>query len=345
MSDVSLFVGSKIFEGWKTIRFTRSMTSLAATFSLTVSDKWKNDIPARQIKKGNRCKIEVDGQAVLTGWIDDVKPTHGPETHSITIEGRSSTSDLVDCSAGTHTTEWKGQTLLQIVASACKPFGISVVAKTDVGEKFPSESVQIGETVFELIDRLCRQRGIMAMADALGGVILTRASATHSGGSLELGVNIHKASGTDSARDRFSEYIVKGQQRSSTFLTAEQAAGPEAIIKDPAVSRYRPLIILAEAQGDIARLQKRATFERNTRAGKSLSAVITATSWISAAGKVWEPNTLVQAKDKLIDVDDDYLISSVEYLKGEDGTLANINITYPAAFDLIDFPEEPKWGF
>jgi prophage tail gpP-like protein len=345
MSELSLKLGSQEFFGWQEINLKTGMRQLSGTFNLKVSDKWPGDIPARQIKKGAKVQARIDGETVMTGWVEGVPKAHDPRSHSITIKGRDVTADLIDCSAGTHKNEFKDQSLTQISKALCEPYNIPVRAETDVGEKFPSESVQIGETVHDMIKRLCRQRGVMAITDGKGGLVLTRAGRVHSGAQLILGENILSGSSTEDTKDRYSEYIVKGQQRSTFYISPEQAAGPKAIVKDPAVTRFRPLILIAEAQSDDGRLVKRAKFERNTRAGASTSATIKTNGWQTSAGKAWRPNTLVTVRDELLDLNGDYLITDTNFQKGEEGTTTELTIAPPETFELIDFPKEPEWGF
>ncbi len=346
MSDIVLKIGKSLYSGWIKVNVDRSIDTLCGTFKLEVSDKWRHDMQRREIRPGDACQLLIDNQPVITGWIDDANPSYSADDHIISVSGRDATEDLVDCSGGTNGTEWKGQNLAGIVSRACKPFNIPVLVETDLGEIFASETVQDGETVFELIDRLCRQRGVMAMSDGLGNLILTKASDQASGGRLVYGDNILSGSKSWSWRDRHSSYQIKGQQRSTFFVTPEQAASPSATVYDKSITRFRPLILNAETQGDDGRLQKRALVEKNSRAGKALQAQYRVQGWLTDGdkGEIWRPNRMVDVDDPYLGIQKSLLISTVRFSKNEAGSFSEITVTDPAAYDLIDFPEEEDGG-
>ena len=52
--------------------------------------------------------------------------------------------------------------------------------------------------------------------------------------------------------ERFSRYIVKGQAAGTDARNGKAASQPSAEASDPGVARYRPLLVTAEDQADIA---------------------------------------------------------------------------------------------
>lgn len=106
---------------------------------------------------------------------------------------------------------FRGQRLAQIASALARPYGIDVKTSGDSGEPFAGLTVEKGDKVFDVIERMCRLRGLLASDDAYGHLILARPGAGRSCGTLELGKTILAADGRFSAKERYSEYRVFGQ--------------------------------------------------------------------------------------------------------------------------------------
>ena len=151
MPDVRLKVAGSEYGGWKRIRISRSIEQLAGSFDLAVSELWPGQDYERRILAGDACSVLVDGQALVTGYVDDVSIAHGSTRHEVGVSGRDATGDLVDCSAIKGSGQWASRTLEQIATELCKPFGIKVRAEVNTGKAFNGFALQEGETVFEAL--------------------------------------------------------------------------------------------------------------------------------------------------------------------------------------------------
>lgn len=345
MPDVTLQVAGRLYGGWKSIRITRGIEQIAGSFELTVSDRWPGQETARPIRPGQACTVAIDKETVITGYVDDVLPHYNAREHTVTVAGRDRTGDLVDCSvypAG----EWRGRTLLQVAVEICKPFGVTVRAEVDTGAPFNSAAAQPGETGFEALERAARMRGLLLVADGLGGLVLTRASKTRVTTPLVRGQNILAASTVLSWRERFSRYLVQGQDSGSNWSTPEQNTQPQGEALDNSIDRYRPLLVLAEYNGNTAQMQERAKWEAAVRLGRATRAMVTVQGWRHGAG-LWLPNRLVRLTDDWLGVDRDLLIAAVSCLYDEGGSRCELELVRPEAFALIALPEDEGgmlWG-
>lgn len=345
MSDAQLLVNGNLYGGWKSQRITRGIEQIAGSFELGVSEMWPDQAAAITINTGARCEVRIDGETVITGWVDEVGVDYDADSHEVKVRGRDATGDLVDCAAIHKSGEWQGQTMLQIARDLVAPFGIKVTANTDVGAPFKNWNIQDGETVFENIDRMARHRAVLTVSDGKGGLLLTRAGQQRASTALVLGENIELASGTRSALERFSEYIVKGQQAADDLITGTDATEPQGRAADKNVQRYRPLIVIAETAADAAALQQRAEWERNVRAGRAAALTYTVVGWRHRNG-LWQPNTIVPVRDAFLRTETDYLISQVRYLlDDEGGERAELSLRLPQAFDLVAIPETDDEDF
>lgn len=280
------------------------------------------------------------GQPIITGSIDDVDESYASTNHDLSARGRDAAGDLVDCSAIYKSGEWKNTKLENIATDLCKPFGISVTASSTTGKPFESFRIQEGETVFECLERACRQRAVLMQSDGSGGLVIgTAAENENSDGALKVGKNgnVLKLSTAASARERFSQYIVKGSNSGGGFMAAEDIAGDEGKVQDGTVKRYRPLIILAEEPGDGPTFKERAQWEQRVRASRAKRITATVQGWLDQAGKPWRPGDLVPCEFPRFK--GQMLITTVRHTLNENGTLTSIELSLPGAFDVLAEPD------
>lgn len=137
--------------------------------------------------------------------------------------------------------------------------------------------------MFESLERAARHRGVLLLADGLGGLQLARPSKQRLAVALTLGENILSARGQFSYRERYRTYIVKGQSQGSDVLSGEAASAPTARAEDTEVRERRQLVILAEDQTDIQTCGDRAVWERNVRLGRGTTIAYTVQGWTHSA--------------------------------------------------------------
>lgn len=338
MSEVKLRINNLEYGGWKSVHISRGIEQIAGAFDLSVSDRWPGQDVARPIRPGDACTVLVDDVVVITGHVDDVSQFFDDKNHDLRIAGRDKTGDLVDCSAVYGSGEWVNRTILQIAGDLCGPFGISASADVDYGAAFPKWNIQESESVFECLARAARIRGLLLTSDGVGGLLITRASTDKVNAGLVEGENLLSGSGEFSWRDRFSSYTVKGQNCGDDHTTTAQNAGPKSDASDQAVTRYRPLIVIAEDQADAARLKDRAIWESTVRAGQAARAIVSVQGWSHKNG-LWEPNKLVRVVSPSLNVDQDLLIVSVIFSLDESGTITDLDLCDRRAFELMGLPE------
>lgn len=344
MTDaVELTIGGNRHGGWTSVSISRSMETVAGTFDLTLSERWPGAGTTRPIQPGARCTVAIGGDDVITGFIDEAAPSFDAGRHQIRVAGRDATGDLVDCSAANEPGEWKDRDLTQLAAAICEPFGIAVTAAADVGAPFMSFRIEQGETAFEAIERACRMRAVLPMSDGLGGLLLTRAGgASRAGSDLASGKtgNVLAAEGRYSQKDRYSEIIVKGQRAGDDHWSPEDNAEPHGKAVDATVRRHRPLILLAEDQGDAADLTRRAAWEASVRRARARAASVTVQGWRDGAGALWRPNSLIHADIPELGLDAEMLIVAVTLTLNGEGSLATLDLAPPRAFELIAIAED-----
>lgn len=341
MPETVLEVDGVRYGGWTKIAIQRGLEQIAGQFELAVTERWPGAGVSRPIRPGQSCRVLVEGNPVITGYVDDVRPSFSAAERAIEVTGRDRTGDLVDCAAVWKSGSWSNATLARIAADLCRPFGIDVVDQVGVGKRFTTFALQEGETAFEALERAARMRGVLLVADGAGRLAIARAAAKRAGTALVQGKNLLTGRGHFSWRERFSKYTVKGQAQGTDTAFGAAAASQKGEASDAGVTRYRPLVVLAEDQGEGASFAERASWERNVRRGRSSRATVTVQGWQHAGG-IWAPNLLVPVESSLLGIDAELLTASVTLTLDERGTTAELELCAAEAFDVIAPPKKKK---
>lgn len=336
---IKLAVDGLAREDWTNIVVHRGIEQLASEFRFEYVDRGGSLGKPLEFDEGDECTISIDGTDVISGHIDDVEITYDATSHTIAISGRAATGDLVDCSAIHKTGRWRDVLMQQIAEDLVDPFGtIEIVIDPTSTEAaavpFAKFAIQEGEAVFEALSRLATMRGMLAITDDGTQVRFTRAGSGRIGTAIALSENVLGGVRSGSQRDRFQIYTFKSQLVGTDAFFGNAAACPKSGVTDDGVDRYRPLIVIAEDQGNTADLERRAQWERNTRAGKSRRLTHRVQGYHHDTG-LWDPNKLVRVRDRFLRVDDDLLIVSVTFEKTGDRSVSTIQTARPEAFDVL----------
>lgn len=340
---IELLVGGQRYSGWTEARVTRGLERASADFDLAVTEAWPGREQPWVIAPGASARLLVDGEPVIDGWVDSYVPSFGADSHAVRVAGRSRTADLIDCSALVAGGQFRGYDLGQIARALAAPFGVPVRVEADLGAPFPDLQLQQGESCFEVIERLAALRGLLVTDGADGALVITRAGGARAAVRLATGPGgtVLAASATLSDAQRHSDYVVKAQQAGSDQIFGDGAAAVLGGAKDPGVKRYRPLLIVAEAQADGASARDRALWEAKTRAAKATSARITVQGWRQQqGGPLWQPNQRVAVSVPWLGLDRELLVVEVSYMLDDGGTRCELSLSPPEALT----PEPPAPG-
>lgn len=312
----TFYVNNRIYEGWKSINTKRTLNSLANSFNLTILDRYTADSTPWELVPGKRGHLHLGKSAVFEGFIDNMDVSYSANSRNITLQGRSRTADLVDCAA-LGDSEYKSLNLSQIAEKLCAPFGLKVLTLTDIGAPFETISIRPDEKVFDVLNRLARQRGVLLYTSTHGNLIINKRAATRAATELVQGVNILSASASFDNTDRFSQYIIKTQNDGTVGSSAEDAIKGEGKASDSGITRYRPTVIVSETSGDSASAKQRAEWEATFRAAKGMAINVKVQGWREKNGQLWDINKLVYLNSPGLGVSDQFLINEVSYTQSE----------------------------
>ncbi|UQN43746.1 phage baseplate assembly protein [Agarivorans sp. B2Z047] len=335
MSNITLRIRDLDYTDWLSSRVDMDVRTLAWSFSASVTT------PVEQpqqlaIEKGDLVEVRYQERIVLTGYIDTVGASHDDQNVRYELSGRSLTGQLTDSSAVYEGGQFDNQRLSDIARTLCRPFGIDVVQLAP-GHDAPFTTVRIeqGETVFELLERLARQRGVLLTSNSQGALVVTRAGTALVTPELRLGENIKAASGTDSLQQRASQYIVKGSTNGGLSWDADQASGNAIVVYDRSVPLYRPRIVVCESELSAENARARGQWQRCRDLGEDVIENTTVTGWDNSEG-YWQPNRLVYVDNPLLGINGERLIVAVTLTEGDDGELCELTTQPPEALVITE---------
>ncbi|HFO6565850.1 TPA: phage baseplate assembly protein, partial [Escherichia coli] len=296
-NTVTLRTDGRLFTGWTSVSVTRSIESVAGYFELGVNVPPGTDLSG--LAPGKKFTLEIEGQIVCTGYIDSRRRQMTADSMKITVAGRDKTADLIDCAAVYSGGQWKNRTLEQIARDLCAPYGVTVrweLSDKESSAAFPGFTLDHSETVYEALVRASRARGVLMTSNAAGELVFSRAASTATD-ELVLGENLLTLDFEEDFRDRFSEYTVKGYARANGAegddIDAKSIVSRKGTATDSDVTRYRPMIIIADSKITAKDAQARALREQRRRLAKSITFEAEIDGWTRKDGQLWMPNLLV----------------------------------------------------
>lgn len=334
--DLTLIIGQQRVSGWNSIRVTRGIERCPSDFDIDMTERYPGEVAALVIQPGDACQVWLGDDLVISGYVDRFVPSIEVNRHSIRVSGRGKCQDLVDCAA-----EWPGgqilnSSVLQIAQKLASYYGITVVASGDdgrSGKTVPQFNLMLGETGYEIIERICRYWALLAYEGTDGNLILSGVGTVKAASGFEQGVNVQRASASYSVDQRYSEYVAF-LQSTDVFTDLGDGGNQIGIYLDGGVIRHRRHVIISESGGggqDVC--IQRAAWEAARRFGRSGSVSLTTDGWRDSAGALYSPNTLVLLSLPILKTDGKtWLISEVTYRRDESGTTCNLVMMPPGAF-------------
>lgn len=335
---IRIVIDGVSYSGWTSVSFQRSLAALSGSFEITLADEQTGKDWRFAAQK--RCDIYIDLVKIMTGYVDSVSFAVTADSHSVALRGRDITSDLIDSSvvadkkgtpfAGT----LKGADALSIIKTLVKPFDVKVKRVGEAGEKFARFATLKGETVFEALDRVAKQRGFILITDEEGTLFVTQSGVEKSVDSLKYGENILEAHGSYEYANRFRHYRVETDPVSDGSQNL-WGSSVSAKWEDKEITRQARLLhVSAEADSTQSSCKKRASFEALYRAAASQVFTVVVGGWKQSDGSLWKANRTVFLDVPPLYLKDELLITAVTYdLSPEEGSKTSLTLMRKDAFN------------
>jgi len=330
--EVALIVGGRRYSGWKSIRVTRSIESIAGSFALEVSDRWGGQDQPWPIVEEDACRVEIGDEVVIDGYVDKRSLSLSASQRALSYSGRDRAAALVDCSAILKHWTFRNVSLADFAAVIAKPFGVRVSVQPGlVLAKADKLVVQPGDSAFEAIQRAAKDAQVLVVSDGAGGVVITRAGSKRATSLIE-GINILSALVEYDGADRYHRYVI-ATQMAGTDEASGETSRIQAEATDEGVRRTDRVLLIRPDKGySVADARRRADWEARTRAARGETVTVVVQGWTQPNGTLWPINALVRVTSPGIGVDGDMLISQVEHSIGNAGQIAQLRCVRPDAF-------------
>ena len=353
MSDkIVLKVNGFAYTGWKTINISQSMNSFCGMFRFQTSEKYPFQPKDWEISLGDTCSILVNNKVLSVGYIEDANISYDGSGHTIEFIGRETTCDLVDCTYNGTKKEWVNQTLNFVIKAICDHFSIPLKIDYSVtsiaNQQIPGGKVTYneGESAADFISKICKTKSLLPLSYGDGKLTITKSGGRESifNDPISLSYNINAGSCQLSNRERFYKYIIKGSNtgddnKSILEIAANKNSNKSLpIALDDAIKRTaRTLTIIPDGNVDVDACNRRAIWEKNTRAGNSRKYKYKLIEWTQSDGVLWQLNSKVSVVDKLFGLkQSQMLISGLDFNFSEnDGSTVDITLVDPKTYDVL----------
>lgn len=333
--DLSLKVAGRQISGWTAVKVTAGIERCPRSFDIQLTERFPGESGSLVVQPGDPCQVLLGADQVINGYIDRFIPSIAGNQHAIRIIGRGKCQDLVDCAAEWPNSQISGSSVLGIAQKLAQPYGITVSADptVDLGAPIPQFNIILTESAFEIIEKICRYRALLAYEGTDGNLVLSRVGTSKAASGFVQGENIQAASVTYAIDQRFSDYAAFLM---SMDVLHDLGNGGNLLstATDPNVKRHRKHVIIAEAGGGGADVTiQRVKWEAARRAGRAQAITLTTDSWRDGAGALWTPNTLVPVSIPVLKLQQKtYVVGEVTFKRDDKGTTADLLLMPPAAF-------------
>jgi len=339
-------VGGRTLSAWTSVEVDRPLDAATGSFRLSINLDASRGLP---VKPYQEIEIQVEGELLLTGYVDAVDSESGKDSRTIIVSGRDTTADLVDSSS--LDPALANVTLQKIAETLSTPFGIEVAPRFPAEKDFPSVvfTVSPGETAFAAIERAARLRGLLVFTRGDGRLAIEAPAQGVADVPLEEGRagNVLKSRLSYSNANRFQTYIVRGQSPGTDFASGAFVAGVEGRGGDLQVDRYRPLVILAPASVTESEAIELAKWEATVRAARSSKLVVEVAGWrqsltarpgltpgTSKSARLWAVNELVRVLVPTQEIEGRMLVNRARFRRSrKTGTKTSLELIREDAYE------------
>lgn len=356
---MKLVVSGIEYEGFLAAEATLRLDAVADAFSFEATSKDGVPLP---FKGGEACSVTVDGEKVISGFIEIANPSGDAESHDISIRGRDKTGDLVDSHMGGDRSDRPDLSDIGTAASLktiCEKVIAHIGADIDVIDEVSPPlfdvandlaSPEPAQNAFEFLEGLARKRQVLLSSNADGNLVITRAAGVTGAGVIQnlVGSNTNNVITYDAIYDttgRFNTYIMASQLNPTVNPYLE--AAPETMVNQKAESldedirASRQFAFIMENSSGSTVGQQRADWEANIRKARGLLYSVSLDGYRDQGGQLWTTNVLVPVRDEYAGIDSQMLVNAVEFsFDVENGRTTTLSLIHPDAYKQE--PVEPE---
>ena len=367
MSDIILEVNGLRYVGFDNINVVKAIENLSGqfTFSTTVKEGYARETESgityttgplstiqNDLKVQDAVKVYIDDNLVLSGFIEDLTISYSVDSHSIVVAGRDKAGDLIDSSM--IPASYSQRNLTRLVALALKENGHTDITVINDVENLPLlnpdskgviAKVEKGDSIASFLDRYAKRVQALITTDKNGDIVITR-----EGSELAVGGLIHEIKGNNNnilsadinisttERYRFFEMYSSSDNSNTSGATQSQVG----IAIDPEIRATRRKRVSIPEATETSSLKGMAKWYVNVRKarGARYNCRVQGFYATGEGGFIWKPNTLVNIKDEKAQIEGEFLIQGVSFVRSLAGSFTDLSIVQKGAFSV----QEPSKG-
>jgi prophage tail gpP-like protein len=326
--SAQITIGGETFRDWTTIEAWDIMGDgfRHFRFSCTEATPIAKNFANMRIQPGQECVVTLAGQKFCSGYVNIRNASYDAMRHGVMIEGRGFGQDLFDTSIAKTEQEWDGQLWEKIATDLMKPYGIKLIIlgrNANFDKPFEHVHINIGDSPWNLMERLARQRDITLGEDENGNIVATGDQPVGSSGELVEGKNIQRASCRIIDWENYSSYDFRGQVRGTDERSGRRSAEVRAQVENKNVKRFRPYVGISEHPEAEAKM--RAGTEKTWTNRYLVEADIVVYGWLNSRGSLWRTFNQVSVEAPMLILHQPLTIKQVTFTQNDaEGTLTTI---------------------
>ena len=286
-----VFIDKFVYSDWETVWVQHRWHDAWPIFRITTAERDPvAELWARlQIIPGDLCLIKLGGVVAITGVVTVRQTAYDANSHAVSIQGMGVQWFTWRGAILDKTQEFKGG-YVDVATAVMAPFGVTptVIGTIDPTEFKPPAHNEIGESVFQFLEKLGRERKVVLGGDYAGNLLLVGDHESQVVDELIEGVNIKTCQCVINIGDVYQPYVARGQSSRSDEGSPADAGQQEAYVDSKVLKRYSPLLVANEhpvwTQHEI---DLRAETEATWGDGTLIEATVVVFGWFTRSGKLW----------------------------------------------------------
>lgn len=340
------------YAGFTNASASKALDNLSSTFSFNAAS---NDGTPAPFRGGEECRVLIDKELFLTGFIEIVEVGGDAGSHKISITGRDKTGDYLDSTLGSINDIRSGITLKELIELTLIQLGSNLKVVQQKGliiEPFVDTqdlaSPDIGQNAFEFAENLARKRQVLLSSTPEAEILITQSEGNKIDAFLRHKIddntnNVKSDSFSFDSTGRFNVYRISTQSNLVTSVNSGESSNSDIVnqlgqIKDDDIRPGRQFVLLAENAG--ANPFNRAKWQRDIDRARGNVYSATVKGFRNQIGDIWKVNTIINVTSDYAGISADMLVHSVEFnLSNTGGRSTVLSLVDKNSFTLSQIDE------
>lgn len=349
-----LEVNGTEYKDFLTLNVELRLDALSNIFTFEAAAPGVSRLP---FKKGDPVRVIVDGEPVLSGFVEIIGGGYDTQSHGITIQGRDKTGDIVDSTLDNLGDIRSPISLKALIEKTIKSTGSTLKVIDNANPKQFNEALDVAapeseKNVAEFILEKAHLRQVLLTSNSDGNIVIEKTPGGDSNGFLQ---NITNAANNNILSADFS-YDDTGRFNVYKFVSSlnpialnktnntqiSSIVSQKGSVIDTGIRVGRQLILIPDSATSDDSNSDLAKWEANIRKARGNAYSCVVQGYRPEPGfDIWLPNRLVHIVDEFAGINAQMLINTVNFsMSRTTGRLTTLTLIEKNAYTLT--LNEPK---